>query len=163
MSTTLDLPGLIRKLAQVESEGAAFYKSLAKNTDNEKIRKLAETMARVEKQHQVRFEKLVNNLEKRSQKMRTGKLTSDIRKYVLALIDHRIFLTPEQAEIAASNLADADEAVDMAIRFEKENILLLLECRDIVGGAEKKLLETIIGQEKAHIRSLERIRQQFAE
>ncbi len=51
----------------------------------------------------------------------------------------------------------------MAIRFEKENILLLGECREIVRGGARKLIETFIMQEKDHVRSLEKIRRQLAE
>jgi rubrerythrin len=147
----------------IEQEGVAFYESLDKYTKNEKIKKLAKTLARVEKSHQKRFEQLSQDLEKRKRTKSPSAMTPEIRQYLLALIDHRIFLSPDQARIAAENLADENEAVDLAVRFEKENILLLIECRELVRGAARKLIETFIGQEKAHVRSLEKIRKQLAQ
>ena len=162
MAETLDIVRFVRKLALIEQEGVAFYRSLAEHTPNEKVRKLAETMARVERRHQVRFEKLSETMDKRTKPRPTDKMTASLRDYLLALIDHRIFSSPEQAAIVAKNISDENEAVDMAIRFEKENILLLLEAREIVRGEARKLIETFVGQEKNHVRSLEKMRRQLA-
>jgi rubrerythrin len=161
MAQALDVLGLVRKLALIENEGASFYESLAQHTASEKVRKLARTMARVERGHQQRFEDVAQKLEKRKSAQPPDKLTASVRQYLLALIDHRIFLDPEQARILATTLNDENEAVDIAIRFEKENILLLAECREIVRGATRKLIERFIEQERAHIRSLQRIRQEL--
>jgi len=162
MAQALDIVGLLKKLALIEQEGVAFYESLAEHTRNEKIRKLAVTMSHVEKTHQERFERLVLDFKKRGKGKPSDRMTADVRQYILALIDHRIFLSPREARVAAENITDENEAVDMAIRFEKENILLLAECREIVRGKTRKLIETFIGQEKAHVRSLEKIRRQLA-
>jgi len=162
MAQALDIVGLLKKLALIEQEGFAFYESLAEHTRNEKIKKLAVTMSRVEKTHQERFERLTLDFEKRSKGKPSDRMTADVRQYILALIDHRIFLSPREARVAAENITDENEAVDMAIRFEKENILLLAECREIVRGKTRKLIEIFIGQEKAHVRSLEKIRRQLA-
>lgn len=162
MAQAFDIVGLVSKLALIEAEGVAFYESLAEHTGNEKIRKLAATMAKVELTHQKRFEQLVVDLEKRARPKPSDKLSADLRKYLMALIDHRIFLSPEHAGKVARDLSDENEAVDMAIRFEKDNILLLAECREIMKGNVRKLIEKFIQQEKAHIRSLEGIRRQLA-
>jgi rubrerythrin len=162
MARALDIVGLIEKLALIEEEGVAFYEALAKHTSNEKIGKLASTMAKVEKRHQERFERIHENLLKRGAPKATGKLTATVQKYILTLIDHRIFLGPDGAERLARNLTDENEAIDMAIQFEKENILLLLECKDIVGPSTKKVIQTFIEQEKSHIRSIQKVREQLA-
>lgn len=161
MAQALDVLGLVRKLALIEHEGASFYESLAQHATNEKIRKLALTMARVEKGHQQRFENVAQKLATRKSAQPPDKLTASVREYLLALIDHRIFLDPEQARTLAATLKDENEAVDIAIRFEKENILLLGECREIVRGTTRKLIERFIEQERAHIRSLQRIRDEL--
>jgi len=161
MAQALDIVDLLEKLALIEHEGVAFYEALALHTPNDKIKKLAVTMARVEKTHQERFEQLGRDYGKRKRKRASDSMTSQVQQYILALIDHRIFLSPDGAARAAKNISDENEAVDMAIRFEKENILLLAECREIFRGETRKLIETFIGQEKAHIRSLEKIRRQL--
>lgn len=162
MAGILDIAELVKKLALIEEEGVAFYESLAQHTGNEKIEKLARMMARVEKRHQTRFEKLSETLRKRKAKKPSGKMDADLQGYILALIDHRIFNSPEHADTIAANLADENEAVDMAIQFEKENILLLLECREVVRGEERKLVERFIEQEKSHVLSLQEVRRQLA-
>ena len=124
MAQALDVVELVKKLALIEEEGVAFYETLARHARNDKIKKLAATMSRVERNHQERFEQLAQELGKRKKTAPPDKMTKDVQQYLLALIDHRIFLGPERARRAAENLTDENEAVDMAIRFEKENILL---------------------------------------
>ncbi|MBI4831636.1 MAG: hypothetical protein HY801_08805 [Candidatus Lindowbacteria bacterium] len=159
MAQVLDVGGLIQKLAMVEEEGAAFYESLARRTGNEKIRKLAQMMMRAERMHRLAFLKLSAKLEaRRAAAKPADKLTADFRRYILALIDHRIFLSPEQAATAAQNLADENEAIDMAIGFERDNILLLRECREIAGVEGRKLIDKFIEQEKTHIVALQKAR-----
>ncbi len=119
---------------------------------------LAKTMARVEKEHQTRFESLYRNLKNQKKAKAPDEVADSVRQYVLSLIDCRIFHSPEHAEKIAKNLTNPNEAVDMAIRFEKENLLLLIECRAIVQGEAKKVVETFMLQEKDHIISLQKIR-----
>ena len=162
MAQVLDIVKLMEKLAAIEEEGVAFYESLARHTKNEKIRKLARTMGRVEKRHQLRFEKLAESASKGKKPKPLDDVTAGVRQYIHALIDYRIFHTPEHAAKIAANLDDENEAVDMAVQFEKENILLLLECGSIVRGEARKFIKTFIEQERAHIRSLQRLRRQLA-
>jgi rubrerythrin len=162
MAEVLDIVQFIRKLALIEAEGVGFYRSLAEHADDEKIRKLSRMMARAEQAHQEGFEDLAATLEKRKKVAPPSKIPSDLRQYILTLIDHRIFLSPEQAATLARNVSDLNEAVDIAIKFEKENILLLQECRAISGGSTKKLLEKIIDQERKHIVGLQRARKALA-
>jgi rubrerythrin len=157
MAQALDIIKLIEKLASIEEEGVAFYESLAQHAENEDVKKLAQTMARVEKRHQRRFESLAQTLGKRKEKKPVDKVTASVRQYILTLVDHRIFHSPEHAKKLAKSLTNAKEAVDIAIQFEKDNILLLLECGAIAGGEARKLIETFLAQEKAHIRSLSKI------
>ena len=159
MTQALDIRELVGSLALIESEGVAFYLSLAKHTENEKIKKLAVTMAKVEKTHQRRFEKLHDNLAAEAEPL--DETTAEVREYIHALIDRRIFDTPEQAARLAANITDENEAVDVAINFEKENILLLIECVAVLTGDEQEMVKMFVKQEKEHIRSLVRIRQQL--
>ena len=162
MAEVLDIIQLVRKLAMIEAEGVGFYRSLAQHADDEDIKKLSRMMARAEESHRQGFEELADTLEKRRKKNPPGKVSADLRQYILALIDHRIFLSPEQAATLARNVENLDEAVDMAIKFEKENILLLRECREIAGGNTRKIIETIIGQERKHIVGLQKARQKLS-
>ncbi len=157
MVQALDIISLIEKLASIEEEGVAFYESLARHTENDKIGKLAHTMAGVEKRHQRRFEKLAQTMKKNIATVAVDQVTASIRNYIHTLIDHRIFDSPEHASKLAKKLTDENEAVKMAIQFEKENILLLMECATITSGKTRAIIKTFIEQEKAHIRSLQRI------
>ena len=87
---------------------------------------------------------------------------AEVREYLHTLIDHRIFHTPEHAAKLAASITDENEAVAMAINFEKENILLLVECGAILSGDARELVKTFIKQEKDHVVSLKRIQKQLA-
>ncbi len=146
----------------IEAEGVAFYEALVEHTDNAKVKELARMMARAERSHKESFEKLAQKLEGRRKTKPPEGLEESVQRYILALIDHRIFLSPEQAAVAARNYPDLNSAVEMAIRFEKENILLLRECLDVVSRAEKKLIQMIIGEERSHILGLQRAAKQLS-
>ncbi len=158
MAEVLDLVQLVRKLVLIESEGVGFYRSLAEHAGDERIRKLSSMMARAEQAHKEGFEKLAVTLEKRKSKKPLSKISGEMRRYVLDLVDHRIFLSPEQAATLAQNVGDLNEAVDIAINFEKENILLLMECAQIASGSTRKFINLIIQQERKHIVGLRRAR-----
>ena len=160
MEQVLDIRELVKRLALIEGEGVAFYQSLAEHTGNEKIRKLALTMAKVEEIHQRRFEELGQNMGKAEGSV--DETTAEVREYIHTLISHRIFHTPEHAAKLAASITDENEAIDIAINFEKENILLLLECGAILSGDARELVKTFIKQEKDHVLSLKRIREQLA-
>ena len=160
MEQVLDIRELVKRLGLIESEGVAFYQSLAKHTGNEKIRKLALTMAKVEAVHQRRFEELEQNMGKTEGSV--DDTTAEVREYIHTLIAHRIFHTPEHAAKLAASITDENEAIDIAINFEKENILLLLECGAILSGDARELVKTFVKQEKDHVLSLKRIREQLA-
>lgn len=156
MSPLLDIAGLVKKLALIEEEGVAFYESLAQHTENQKIRELAQMMARAERVHKDGFEKLAQRLEGGRKSKPPKGLEESLQRYILALVDHRIFLSPDQAATAAKNITDLPAALEMAMRFEKENILLLRECAEIASGEAKKVIAMIIEEEKAHILGLRR-------
>lgn len=160
MEQALDIKKLVEKLASIESEGVAFYRSLAEHTGNEKIKKLAATMAKVERVHQKRFEELGRTMA--SEEGPSGKEAAEVREYIHTLIDHRIFHTPEHAAKVAASMTDENEAVAMAINFEKENILLLVECGTILSGDAREMVKKFIKQEKDHVLSLKRIREKLA-
>ncbi len=161
MMEVLDIRELIKTLASIEQAAVGFYQSLAKHTKNEKVRILAKTMARVEKEHQTRYENLYRSFKNQKKAKPPDEVADSVRQYVLSLIDCRIFHSPEHAEKIAEKLTDPNEAVDMAIRFEKENLLLLIECRAIVQGEARKVIEKFMRQEKDHIISLQKIRKEL--
>ncbi|RJP15636.1 MAG: hypothetical protein C4520_19885 [Candidatus Abyssobacteria bacterium SURF_5] len=161
MAEVLDIIELIKKLALIEAEGVGFYRSLAEHAGDENIKKLARMMARAEENHRQGFIEVAEKLERRRKTARPSKVTGDLRQYIIELIDHRIFLSPEQAATLARNVANLDEAVDMAIKFEKENILLLQECREIAAGTTRKIIDKIIQQERKHVIGLRKARVQL--
>lgn len=162
MAQALDIVALIKRLASIESEGVAFYESLAEHTKNEKVRRLASTMSIVEKHHQQRFDELASDMAEKKGTCSPDEITRSVQQYLQTLIDHRIFHTPAHAARIAASLNDENEAIDMAINFEKENILLLLECGTILRGDARALIRSFLEQEKSHVRSLRRMREQLA-
>ena len=51
-------------------------------------------------------------------------------------------------------MMDEKEAVRMAIGFEKETLLFFHDLRDMVSGADRKVIERIVAEEKVHVRRL---------
>ena len=65
-----------------------------------------------------------------------------------------LFEGPAKALAAAEEVEDEKEAVDMAMRFEKETMLFFFDLRDTIAGANQDVVGRIIDEEKKHLRRL---------
>ena len=135
---------------ELEKSGRVFYETLAEATENRDLADLCRNLAAQETEHYETFKKLGEELVQRPV---SRPLTWDELHFAQILIDERVLPDAEAARDAAGS-GDALEVLETAIRLEKDSVLFYTELRGEVDENEVPAIQTIIDEEKRHVRAL---------
>ncbi len=145
MKETFMLEDLLDVLIQLEALGSKHYRKLSTIAADEKSKELFLHLADEERNHQAAYEKY------KQQKIafESNSINDEYRAYVSALLENALsFLKKdEKAE-------DLNEAYHLAIKFEKETLLFLNEVKSIIDKRYEKAIETLIDEERRHLKLL---------
>ncbi len=134
---------LFNTLIALEVYGVEMYTKLSKNTDDMEAFRLFEKLAQQEEEHM----KLYRTLQKKYSS--SEPVDSEYRKYLQALIKNSFF-----KEVDYSSITDLRQALDLAIKLEKETILFLQETHSLLDSSAKETLDEVINEEKRHLAML---------
>jgi rubrerythrin len=137
---------------QVEKNGEAFYRAVAKETRSAHTRALFEDLAAQETKHYAVFSRLAQTV--REKPLMTDQEWDDYLKYMNTTVQSAFFEGSDKALAAARQVQDEKEAVRMAMGFEKETLLFFYDLRDAIHGSERSFVEKVMTEEKSHIRRL---------
>jgi len=155
MGIGLSASEVVKVAIRVEKAGRAYYTEMASSAGEEKVRGLCRFLAEQEGQHVLTFETIQQDLKDRPAR---EQYEGEFGEYVKALIDARIFSDESSAIKKVKDAADSIEAVDNAIAFEKDTILLMNEMRGVMPPDDVGTIEKLIGEEKKHIRLLAEVK-----
>lgn len=142
---------IIKLAVEIEKQGQQFYEISAQQVDDPEVRKIFELLAGEEDKHITDFVKLGAKLP--HDFTPNESYLGEYGNYVKALIDNHVF-NHANIEKLAVKATVAREALAIALRFEKDSILIFQELYNMVGAAGKEMLAGLIEQEKQHIRKL---------
>lgn len=146
---------VLRRLAELESDGIRFYEGMAEGAESEWVRKFAAKMGQAEKRHMERFTYYAMHAEKRSapeDDQLLGALSAEINR----LLSISVFAQQERAKQSAHNLSDTD-ALRTAIRAEEHLAVLLTQLMDYVPKASRSYIMRVIKEEWSHKAKLEEV------
>ncbi len=147
---------MIALAIQTEQAGYAFYRKAADKARTERGREFCELMASQEAAHEATFRKMQESVgEFQPPESYVGEWSA----YANALLASRVLPNAEVAERLAAGTTTDLEAVDLAIRFEKDTILFMYEMRELVPEGDRKTVEALIAEEKTHVQELTEFRQ----
>ena len=143
---------IIEMALEIEKSGEVFYRAVAKKVQSPEIKALFEDLAEQEVLHYEAFKKLEKiNWD---QSLMPADQWSQYLMYLQATIQSAFFEGRDKALALADQVTDGNEALQMAMGFEKETLLFFYDLRDMVTDADKKIIKRIIEEEKAHLRRL---------
>jgi len=145
---------IIEIAVNLEDSGEAFYTAAAQKATDAKVKALFQDLAAQERHHRRAFQQLTQPGEHAVEFGLAPDQRDESRAYTGALLRQTFFANPENALNRAAEAQDAQEALQAAIRFEKESLLFFHELRDVVRGAGKQTVERIVQEEKQHIQRL---------
>jgi rubrerythrin len=140
----------------IETNGEAFYRAVAGKTEDAAARALFEDLALQETRHYAVFQALSKSMA--GTLLMSADDWDQYQGYLQATVQSALFEGADRALAAAEEAADAHEAVEMAIGFEKETLLFFYNLSDLISKRDQETVKKIIDEEKSHVRRLAGIR-----
>ncbi|MCK5686166.1 ferritin family protein, partial [bacterium] len=134
-------------IVYIERFGQNFYKSACEKTNNDKVREVFRLLADDENQHLDHFKQL--------QELVSIDHTSTT--HFIAEYGHFLEMISEgiTSDLFFSRDMSSTEVVNMALRFEKDTLILLNELKKLFTGKKScEIVETVCKDEKKHFLEL---------
>ena len=145
----------------IERNGVAYYDSLAQLSGDAGLKRTYEQLAQMERGHVGLFQKMRTSAGV-SGPVVPGPDELEYGEYLKALIDSSVFTDDKVARDLAKRAAGPAEALQLALGAEKDSILFYSAMRDLVPQSERAAVDSIIGEEKQHIRELSDLKHRYS-
>jgi rubrerythrin len=143
---------VIELALQIEKNGEVFYNRVAEKMDSAEIKSVFKDLAEQEAFHYQTFEKLAQTTW--DSPMFTSGDWQDYLVYLNATVQSAFFEGSDKSLALAEKVNDPQEAIRMAMGFEKETLLFFHDLYDMVAEGEKDTISQIIAEEKTHLKRL---------
>lgn len=137
---------------QLEKNGEAFYRAVAQKLDLPQVQALFNDLADQEVMHFKIFSRLAQSLHE--QPFMTDEEWDQYQSYLESTVQSAFFEGPDKALSVADLVRDEQEALGMAMRFEKETMLFFFDLRDVVPEKDRETITRVIAEEKKHLQRL---------
>ena len=125
---------------------------MAQKVGSPEVRALFEDLADQEVIHYKIFSKLFQAIK--AKPFMTDEEWDRYQDYLEATVQSAFFEGYDKALSVAQEVKGEQEALKMAIRFEKETMLFFHDLYDVVPEADKETIGKVIDEEKRHVRRL---------
>jgi len=137
---------------QIEINGQRFYETVAKNTSESSVKKLFLDLSRWESEHIELFKKLKQRLPDSAKREDLFDPNQELHLYLKATADSHVFLKHKDIPELASKCKTPIEALDLAVAFEKDSVVLYTTMKKLVPEyLGKGEIDTLIDEEISHI------------
>jgi rubrerythrin len=155
MSIIFNAKEIFEIAVQIERNGHQFYTKAAEKTTNQDVKKMFVSLAEMEHVHERTFEELRDRLQGKETELTTYDPDDETILYLRAFASGHVFDLKENLGSLLSGKENTREIVKKAITLEKDSIVFYLGLEDLVPeDLGKDRIETIIHEEKSHIRIL---------
>ncbi len=139
---------------RIEENGHAFYAGAAEKAKDTETKKLFEELANMEANHIQAFKSLRASLPETALFPGVWDPEGLAESYLQASADTHIF-TVEAADSRLKKANTAQEALDMAIQFEKDSVAFFLGMKEILPDLKSKSeIDQLIRSEMEHVKML---------
>lgn len=145
---------LIDFATTVETKGEEFYRRLAAMSEDLKASELFHQLAQEEKAHKSLFAQLGETLAGENF---PESYPGEYNDYLSSLVENHLVFKPANVEQLLSEEFNYRSALDIALAFEKDSLLLFTELAELVGERDKAIIVEIIKTEKQHIAKIRNI------
>ena len=143
---------IVELAMQVEQSGEAFYRAVAAKVTTAEARELFEYLAGQEVIHYKIFQRLSQTVQEAP--FMTDEEWDLYMDYLNGTVQSAFFEGTDKALALADTVTDANQAIQMAIGFEKETLLFFYDLRDRIPAKDRPLIDKIVDEEKRHVRRL---------
>jgi len=143
---------------RIEENGEFFYAAAAKAAKSKQIKKLFEFLYREEVKHTRCFKALIKEADTESAPDKLDPYLEEAYLYLNALADSEVFTDADQGAEFARRIGGEQEAVEYAIKAEKDALLFYYEISNFIREKDKSILDQIVKEEKDHLQKLTNIK-----
>mgnify|MGYP006279359417 FL=1 len=154
----VDIAELLELALEDERAGAAFYEVMARRAGRERLRQVFAELAEQERFHEGRFREM---LESVGGQAAPGAAPPARSGYLQALALMRAFPDEAQARRQAEGCGSDGLAVEMAVRFERDTLLLMREIALLVPVEYRDIVRELILEEESHVVTLAAVRREL--
>lgn len=148
MAKVFSIAEVVNVAVEDEKSGVAFYGVLAESASDPGLRKTFADLAEEERGHQRRFAELLRDL---GNVHAPEQYTGEYAGYLLALTSSMAFPDEGAARAAARDCPDDMAALDLAIRFERDTLVLMQEVQQMVPEKDAAIVEELKREEQGHL------------
>lgn len=152
MPITYSATEVMEMAVETEKGGKSFYETVAAQSKDDSLRNLFSYLAGEENKHIYVFESIAKTIKVAADE--TPADWEEVSLYLKAVTDSRYFLGPDKALALAKDAKSPSQAVKLALAFEKETLVFYLEAADMVPALNRPAVESLIREERAHVRKL---------
>lgn len=153
MSNKFSVQEVIEIAIEIEKNGVSFYTSLSKLAKTDTLKELFKYLTDEEKKHIERFHEILRS----SGGYQVSELyyVTEYMGYMKAIADENVFRNDISTSELIKDIKGEKDAVELAIRFEKESILFLHEMLDIIDQTQDNApIQRLLDEEREHLRRL---------
>ncbi len=147
---------LVQTAVNIERIGAAFYAALARGAGDTQARLEFSALADAEKDHERTFTSMLERVETAFEPAES--YPDEYASYMTALSQTAVFPDERAAVRLAKTAATRADALDLAIRAEKDSILFYTGMRRVTREGQQAAVDAIIAEEQAHLQRLQEMK-----
>ena len=140
---------------EVELNGKAFYHEASTLVKSLELRVILELLRDEEEKHYNAFAAMREKLPAAAAEETVYDPEGEMGAYLKALADSRVFTSESQASEVARACDDEEEILRLALKFEKDSVLVFQAMRDLTKAEwGKEKIDWLIEQERDHVRKI---------
>lgn len=133
----------------IEKNGYEFYNRQAQKAEDSELEQLLLKLASDEEKHYDVFDKLSLEIKNETKEESEYIYTPKVSSYLESLVEFSVFSPEKELETGS-----VKEVIAVAIRAEKDSILLYQEMLENNSGKTHEIIEKLIVEEKKHLMEL---------
>jgi len=150
---------IIQMGIEIKNIDRNFYTKIGKSTRAKKVKEIFDWLAGEEEKQIKIFTDILANIEKcEPYEVYPGEYSI----YLQALIDNHALGKERKRKKRPKEVKNNEEAISLALDFEKDTILLYHEMIKIVRKKERKIIEDVIKEEQKHLTKLMKLKECLA-
>ncbi len=148
MSNLLNVGEVVEFAIYIEKNGYKFYIESMKKFSDEKLLKLFQFLADEESKHEATFKRL---LKKVGSFTPPESYPGEYQTYMKNFLKTHALSNDEALKKKLDSIKNAEDAVNVALDFEKDSIILFTMVKKYVQEENQSIVEGIIQEEISHI------------
>ncbi len=140
---------------QIEENGKKFYDWALKIVKDPTVQKLFEELGQEEIKHREKFISLKSQLPASAASGGVFDPDHELSLYIRMMADQHVFVSGGDIQAQLARIRNAEDALKMAIEFEKDTVIFFLSMQDATAGTKgKEFIGSLIREEQEHLRRL---------